>query len=166
MAARSAYKFGQNLKELRIHLCQKSTASKGVRLVNNLISNLVFANKVFYFIMTWKENLCFYLSDNIASFFLYFSDFIENHYVSLKKTNPQFPILIRECGDVSPVVWARYGNFIFNPYSINFSIFYISILKTENLGLNKEYGDDKITFALIDRLFFYSIWKGNECFFS
>lgn len=52
MAARSAYKFGQNLKELRIHLCQKSTASKGVRLVNNLISNLVFANKVFYFIMT------------------------------------------------------------------------------------------------------------------
>ncbi|CAD5116260.1 DgyrCDS5168 [Dimorphilus gyrociliatus] len=67
MAARSAYKFGQNLKELRIHLCQKSAASKGVR------------------------------------------DFIENHYVQLKKSNPQFPILIRESRDVNPVVWARYA---------------------------------------------------------
>ncbi|XP_003219940.1 NADH dehydrogenase [ubiquinone] 1 alpha subcomplex subunit 2 [Anolis carolinensis] len=58
---------GRNLKEIRIHLCQRSPASQGVR------------------------------------------DFIEQHYVSLKKANPEFPILIRECSDVQPKLWARYA---------------------------------------------------------
>ncbi|VDI14085.1 NADH dehydrogenase [ubiquinone] 1 alpha subcomplex subunit 2-like [Mytilus galloprovincialis] len=31
MASAKALRFGQSLKELRIHLCQKSTASQGVR---------------------------------------------------------------------------------------------------------------------------------------
>merc|ERR1711894_36247 len=31
MASRGALRFGQHLKELRIHLCQKSQASAGVR---------------------------------------------------------------------------------------------------------------------------------------
>ncbi|XP_044751291.1 NADH dehydrogenase [ubiquinone] 1 alpha subcomplex subunit 2 [Coccinella septempunctata] len=35
-------------------------------------------------------------------------EFIEQHYVPLKKANPQFPILIRECSGVKPKVWARY----------------------------------------------------------
>ncbi|XP_065348263.1 NADH dehydrogenase [ubiquinone] 1 alpha subcomplex subunit 2 [Cloeon dipterum] len=65
MAGR-ALKFGLALKELRIHLCQKSEQSRGVR------------------------------------------DFIEKHYVDLKKSNPRFPILIRECSGVQPRVYARY----------------------------------------------------------
>lgn len=38
-----------------------------------------------------------------------FRDFVEQHYVSLKKSNPEFPILIRECSGVQARVWARYG---------------------------------------------------------
>lgn len=38
-----------------------------------------------------------------------FRDFVEQHYVSLKKSNPDFPILIRECSGVQARVWARYG---------------------------------------------------------
>ncbi|KAK2188563.1 hypothetical protein NP493_128g02011 [Ridgeia piscesae] len=66
MAASKAIKLGQHLKELRIHLCQKSTGSKGVR------------------------------------------DFLEQHYVSLKQNNPKFPVLVRECSGVQPMIWARY----------------------------------------------------------
>ncbi|XP_051486890.1 NADH dehydrogenase [ubiquinone] 1 alpha subcomplex subunit 2 [Apus apus] len=57
---------GRNLRELRVHLCQRSPGSRGVR------------------------------------------DFIEQHYVTLKKANPDFPILIRECSGVQPKLWARY----------------------------------------------------------
>ncbi|KAJ6661349.1 hypothetical protein lerEdw1_014977 [Lerista edwardsae] len=72
MAASSAARtvgssLGKHLKEIRIHLCQRSPASQGAR------------------------------------------DFIEQHYVTLKKANPDFPILIRECSDVQPKLWARYG---------------------------------------------------------
>nr|XP_023011947.1 NADH dehydrogenase [ubiquinone] 1 alpha subcomplex subunit 2 [Leptinotarsa decemlineata] len=62
----ASIRFTSALKELRIHLCQKSSASKGVR------------------------------------------EFIEKHYVELKSTNPKFPILIRECSDIEPRLWARY----------------------------------------------------------
>uniref|UniRef100_A0A0K0E0B3 NADH dehydrogenase [ubiquinone] 1 alpha subcomplex subunit 2 n=1 Tax=Strongyloides stercoralis TaxID=6248 RepID=A0A0K0E0B3_STRER len=34
--------------------------------------------------------------------------FIENEYVNLKKTNPNFPILIREASGAQPKIWARY----------------------------------------------------------
>ncbi|XP_054245237.1 NADH dehydrogenase [ubiquinone] 1 alpha subcomplex subunit 2 [Indicator indicator] len=57
---------GRGLRELRIHLCQRSPGSRGVR------------------------------------------EFIEQHYVTLKKANPDFPILIRECSGVQPMLWARY----------------------------------------------------------
>lgn len=53
------------LKELRIHFCQKSDASSGVR------------------------------------------EFIKNNYVTIKKNNPKFPILIRECSGITPKIWAR-----------------------------------------------------------
>jgi hypothetical protein len=36
-------------------------------------------------------------------------DFIEKRYVELKKAHPGLPILIRECSDVQPKLWARYG---------------------------------------------------------
>ncbi|XP_071426537.1 NADH dehydrogenase [ubiquinone] 1 alpha subcomplex subunit 2 [Pithys albifrons albifrons] len=57
---------GRGLRELRIHLCQRSAGSRGVR------------------------------------------EFIEQHYVTLKTANPDFPILIRECSGVQPKLWARY----------------------------------------------------------
>ncbi|XP_043800871.1 NADH dehydrogenase [ubiquinone] 1 alpha subcomplex subunit 2 [Apis laboriosa] len=62
----AAIKFGPQLKELRILLCQTSKSSQGVR------------------------------------------DFIEKQYVSLKRSNPQFPILIRECSLIEPTLYARY----------------------------------------------------------
>nr|XP_019965310.1 PREDICTED: NADH dehydrogenase [ubiquinone] 1 alpha subcomplex subunit 2 [Paralichthys olivaceus] len=37
-----------------------------------------------------------------------YRDFVEQHYVTLKKSNPEFPILIRECSGVPARVWARY----------------------------------------------------------
>ncbi|XP_026881903.1 NADH dehydrogenase [ubiquinone] 1 alpha subcomplex subunit 2 [Electrophorus electricus] len=36
-------------------------------------------------------------------------DFVEKQYVTLKKANPEFPILIRECSGVQPKLWARYA---------------------------------------------------------
>ncbi|XP_050593956.1 NADH dehydrogenase [ubiquinone] 1 alpha subcomplex subunit 2 isoform X2 [Bombus affinis] len=62
----AAIKFGPQLKELRILLCQTSKSSQGVR------------------------------------------DFIKQQYVPLKRSNPQFPVLIRECSDTEPVLYARY----------------------------------------------------------
>ncbi|XP_029956918.1 NADH dehydrogenase [ubiquinone] 1 alpha subcomplex subunit 2 [Salarias fasciatus] len=35
-------------------------------------------------------------------------NFIEQNYVTLKKSNPDFPILIRECSGVQARIWARY----------------------------------------------------------
>jgi NADH dehydrogenase (ubiquinone) 1 alpha subcomplex subunit 2 len=61
-----AFQFGQAVRELRIHLCQTSPASSGVR------------------------------------------QFIEKHYVDLKTMNKNTPILIRECANVQPKLWARY----------------------------------------------------------
>ncbi|PZC77676.1 NADH dehydrogenase [ubiquinone] 1 alpha subcomplex subunit 2 [Helicoverpa armigera] len=59
-------RLGGHLREIRIHLCQTSKQSEGVR------------------------------------------KFIQKHYVSIKKENPSFPILIRECSGVQPRIWARY----------------------------------------------------------
>ncbi|KDR07761.1 NADH dehydrogenase [ubiquinone] 1 alpha subcomplex subunit 2 [Zootermopsis nevadensis] len=67
MASRLALQLSKDLKELRLHLCQTSAASRGVR------------------------------------------DFIETYYVNLKRSNPKFPILIRECSGVQPRLYARYG---------------------------------------------------------
>ncbi|XP_072170963.1 NADH dehydrogenase [ubiquinone] 1 alpha subcomplex subunit 2-like [Diadema setosum] len=64
--AAAARRLPQHLKELRIHLCQRSQASEGVR------------------------------------------EWVKTNYVDLKKANPRFPVLIRECSGVQPVVYARY----------------------------------------------------------
>ncbi|XP_051902383.1 NADH dehydrogenase [ubiquinone] 1 alpha subcomplex subunit 2 [Hippocampus zosterae] len=56
----------KNLREIRIHVCQTSAASKGTR------------------------------------------DFVEQHYVDLKRANADFPILVRECSGVEARLWARY----------------------------------------------------------
>uniref|UniRef100_A0A3B3DAU6 NADH dehydrogenase [ubiquinone] 1 alpha subcomplex subunit 2 n=1 Tax=Oryzias melastigma TaxID=30732 RepID=A0A3B3DAU6_ORYME len=44
----------------------------------------------------------------LPAFPLCFRDFVEQHYVSLKKANPDFPFLIRECSGVPARLWARY----------------------------------------------------------
>ncbi len=36
-------------------------------------------------------------------------DFIHNSYSELKKANPKFPFLVRECSGVKPKLIARYG---------------------------------------------------------
>jgi len=63
--ASAAIKLGKQVKELRLHMCNVSPASKGLR------------------------------------------DFVENHYVTLKKNNSTLPILVRECEGVSPRIWVR-----------------------------------------------------------
>ncbi|XP_071847614.1 NADH dehydrogenase [ubiquinone] 1 alpha subcomplex subunit 2-like [Apostichopus japonicus] len=65
-AANAIRRLPQHLKELRIHLCQRSPSSQGTR------------------------------------------DWVEKHYVDMKKSNPKFPFLIRECSNINPVVYARY----------------------------------------------------------
>ena len=34
---------------------------------------------------------------------------MENFYVDVKKANPRFPILVRECSGIQPKLYARYG---------------------------------------------------------
>lgn len=34
--------------------------------------------------------------------------FIEENYIKLKSSNPDVPILVRECAGVEPRLWARY----------------------------------------------------------
>ncbi|CAB3987747.1 NADH dehydrogenase [ubiquinone] 1 alpha subcomplex subunit 2-like [Paramuricea clavata] len=67
MAAVGRLNFPKALREIRIHLCQTSKSSQGVR------------------------------------------DFLEKYYVGLKKENPRFPFLVRECSGIQPNIYARYG---------------------------------------------------------
>ncbi|XP_066910800.1 NADH dehydrogenase [ubiquinone] 1 alpha subcomplex subunit 2-like [Clytia hemisphaerica] len=66
MAALRLASISKQLREVRIHLCQTSSSSLGVR------------------------------------------NFIENHYVSLKKENPDMPFLVRECSGIEPKMTARF----------------------------------------------------------
>ncbi|XP_037365040.1 NADH dehydrogenase [ubiquinone] 1 alpha subcomplex subunit 2 [Talpa occidentalis] len=77
MAAAAGSRGVRALREIRLHLCQRSPSSQGVR------------------------------------------DFIEKRYVELKKANPDLPILIRECSDVQPKLWARYAFGQENHVSLN-----------------------------------------------
>ncbi|KAH8378123.1 hypothetical protein KR093_009412 [Drosophila rubida] len=36
--------------------------------------------------------------------------YVERFYPNLKKSNPNLPILVRECAGVKPKLWARYEN--------------------------------------------------------
>ncbi|KAI8125164.1 hypothetical protein FF38_00358 [Lucilia cuprina] len=36
-------------------------------------------------------------------------EYVERFYPTLKKDNPELPILIRECSGVQPRLWARYA---------------------------------------------------------
>lgn len=47
----------------------------------------------------------------LCNHFYFSRAFIEKHYVNIKKCNPAFPILIRECAGVKPALWARFGSY-------------------------------------------------------
>ncbi|GLC40564.1 hypothetical protein PLESTB_000044400 [Pleodorina starrii] len=64
MAWRNA--LSKSMQELRIHLCQASEASQGVR------------------------------------------EFVVSNYAEMKKANPHFPILVRECAGAEAKLTARY----------------------------------------------------------
>lgn len=53
--------------------------------------------------------LMFYLASPSCRVLSSHRDFIEKRYVDLKKANSNLPILIRECSDVQPKLWARYA---------------------------------------------------------
>ena len=64
--------------------------------------------------MAWRGNL----SRNLKELRILFCQtspassstrsFVEKNYKDLKKLNPRFPILIRECSGTEPQLWARY----------------------------------------------------------
>ena len=78
----------------RVHLCQKGDASQGARYV-------VF-------------KACA-LSPNHSGLAgieqAVYRDFVLSQYQHLKKANPKFPILIRECSGAEARLIARYGEF-------------------------------------------------------
>ncbi len=63
-------------------------------------------SKVFQFSKSLKE-LRFHLCQSSQSS-SGVRQFIEKNYASLKKANANTPILVRECSDVQPKLWARY----------------------------------------------------------
>ena len=40
-------------------------------------------------------------------------DFLEKYYVGMKKENPTFPFLVRECSGMQPKLFAHYGNIFY-----------------------------------------------------
>lgn len=79
-------KFGPQVKELRLHLCQTGAESQGAR---------------------YEVDLQCYAIDFICLHF--FREFVQQFYVNIKKENPKLPILIRECSGVQPRLWTRMG---------------------------------------------------------
>ena len=48
----------------------------------------------------------------LVTFIAFVRDFLEKHYIGLKKDNPKLPILVRECSGIQPKMYARYGKSI------------------------------------------------------
>lgn len=92
----------RSLRELRLHMCQTSESSSGVRWES-----------------TTPAWVCVFFRD-VVEFGC--RQFVEDHYVPLKKANPTFPILVRECSGIQPRMWARYGE------SGNFQYIYYTLL--------------------------------------
>lgn len=92
---------GVRLRELRIHLCQRSSSSRGVRSARG------WAGPGPGVLLQGSETP---RPEPQGPLVLSLRrEFIEQHYVTLKKANPDFPILIRECSGIQPKLWARYG---------------------------------------------------------
>jgi NADH dehydrogenase (ubiquinone) 1 alpha subcomplex subunit 2 len=83
------YAFTQGLKEVRFHLCHQAPASEATRYAR--LGKLSASS-------TQEQ-----VADAIAR------SFLKRAYPTMKKNNPNIPILIREATGTSPKVWARYG---------------------------------------------------------
>ena len=84
----------RNVREVRLHLCQTSKSSNGVRYV-----------KCHDFLALVQAVYC----QNAMYTIDHFREFIQQHYVQVKQSNPRLPFLIRECSGVEPRLYARYG---------------------------------------------------------
>ena len=56
---------------------------------------------------------------------------MEHEYVKMKKVNPKFPFLVRECKYIQPKLWARYGEIVsfdemFNNYELKIQFYFYS----------------------------------------
>lgn len=84
------YVFTQGLKELRFLFCQTSEASAATRCVHPVPK----ANDD---------------SGHWLTFFCAHRSFLNRAYPTMKKHNPQTPIMMREASGTQPRVYARYG---------------------------------------------------------
>lgn len=76
----------KGLKELRLQFCQTSPSSSGLR----------------YDDATCDKYICIHS-------FIRISDFVAKNYVSIKKANPELPILVREASGIEARAFARFG---------------------------------------------------------
>lgn len=95
---------GRGLRELRIHLCQRSASSRGVRSAQGWAGPGRARGSSPGATRHPRAD-----PQGPAAPPSLRREFIEKHYVTLKKANPNFPILIRECSGIQPKLWARYG---------------------------------------------------------
>lgn len=84
----------QSLKELRVHMCQSSASSQGLRSVN-----------AFHFVSGYYIWLTIWLTNSGQ----FLRSFILSKYPSIKAANPDLKVLIREARGVEPRVFARFG---------------------------------------------------------
>lgn len=90
-------KFSDNVKELRIHLCQTGEASNGARWRETFSEEPTTTSDFLYNFNSLLWKTC--------------REYVEKFYPELKKANPKLPILVRECSGVQPRLWARFGIF-------------------------------------------------------
>jgi hypothetical protein len=69
--------------------------------------------------------------------------FVENNYVELKKANPNFPFLIRECSGIEPRVFARYRKL-----TITMHLFARTILRYDEILYAMPIFDVHVRFSL------------------
>lgn len=87
----SKYAFSKGLREVRFLFCQTSEHSTAVRYVCHLASAHLLMRKS----LMQPPPLA--------------RTFLNRAYPTMKKNNPQIPILIREASGTVPKVYARYG---------------------------------------------------------
>ena len=73
---------------------------------------ILLAIAIHYILLTSKwSTICFMI---FASSLFLCRDFLEKYYVGMKKEDPAFPFLVRECSGMQPKLFARYGNIFIN----------------------------------------------------
>src|ERR1700730_13083893 len=91
----SKYAFTSSLREVRVHLCHSSPASEATRYV---------PLSPYGMLLNFRK-----ASGSNANPFAIDRSFLKRAYPTMKKNNPNIPILIREATGIEPKGWARYG---------------------------------------------------------